>query len=320
MPEQNDKKVNLKVGLTVFSGIAVLMIFIILIGTDDYFFSKTYSLFIYTDNTIGLVKGAPVTLGGFKIGDVESMDFVPSNNRDAIKIRLRILKEYQGRITVNSVAQISSIGILGDKFINITLGNPGEEALSDNATLPLSEGLNLENMAGKIGPGIDKLNNILNNVSSITDSIVAGKGTIGELVKTKRTANDVSKALNNINILISDIRNTKGSLGSLIYDKQLYANLTSASENISKLASGINSGKGTLGQLAASDSLYRRINTAAAGINSLLAKAGQDSSIINGLVSDKSLYKKLNKAIENLNSLTNDIRENPGRYLKVSVF
>ncbi|MCU7494135.1 MAG: MCE family protein [Ignavibacteria bacterium] len=320
MPEQNEKKVNLKVGLTVFSGIAVLMIFIILIGTDDYFFSKTYSLFIYTDNTIGLVKGAPVTLGGFKIGDVESMDFVPSNSRDAIKIRLRILKEYQGRITVNSVASISSIGILGDKFINITLGNPGEQALADNATIPLSEGLNLENVAGKIVPGIDKLNNILNNVSDMTDSINAGKGTIGELIKTKRTANEVSGALNNINMLISDIKSTKGSLGSLLYDKQLYTNLTSASENISRLAAGINNGKGTLGQLAASDSLYRRINTAAAKFNSIIAKADQDSSVINGLMSDKNLYKKLNNAIENLNSLTNDIRENPSRYLKVSVF
>jgi phospholipid/cholesterol/gamma-HCH transport system substrate-binding protein len=320
MPELQNKNIKLKVGLTIFIGLVILLGFTIMLGTDDFVFSKTYSLYLYTDNTSGLTKGATVTLGGYKVGDVASVDFVPSNTKDAIKIKIRILKEYQTRITTSSRASISSIGILGDKLINITLGDPSEQPLADNATIPIAEGVNLERIAGKLTPGIDKLNNILNNISSITDSISSGKGSIGQLIRSNKAAGEISSALNNINSLIADIRSRKGSLGQLMNDDKLYTNLTHTSENIALLTENINHGKGTLGQLVVNDSLYHRINNASIRINSLLAKVNQDSSVFNGLVSDKNLYKKLNIAIENLNNLTTDIKEHPERYVKVSVF
>lgn len=317
---QQNKNIKTRVGITILIGIAVLFIFIIIIGTDDYLFSKTYNLYIYIENTTGLVKGVPVTLGGYKIGDVQEVEFVPSNKREAIKIKLRVLNEYQNRITLSSHAEVSSIGILGDKFINISIGIPGETIVPPNSTLPVIPKMNFENIADKMGPGIEHLNNILKNASSVSDSIAAGKGSIGKLLLDGRAEKKITSLLDNINLIASDIKNGKGSLGKLISNDELYAGLKEASGDAARLLSEIKGGKGTLGKLIANDSLYNNLNSAGSKLSRFLESADKDSSVVKGLISDKNMYNNLMKSITNLNNLLEDIKEHPDRYLKVSVF
>jgi len=317
---QQTKKIKTRIGLTILLGLIVFFIFIIIIGTDDFLFSKTYRLYAYIDNATGLVKGAPVTLGGYKIGEIESVKFVPSNNRDAIKITMKVLTEYRERITISSHAEVSSIGILGDKFINITVGIPGETVIPDNSTMPVVSKLNLDNIAAKIGPSIENLNNILKNVSVISDTVAAGKGSLGRFLMNDKVERELSLLLENINGITANIKKGRGTLGKLIYDEELYSNLAKASENITQLIGNVKAGKGTIGRLLTNDSLYNNINSAGKNINDLLSGADRDSSVIKGLLSDKNLYKALMKSIISLNNLLEDIKTNPDRYIKVSVF
>lgn len=320
MREDQQNKVKIKVGLTIFIGLIIFFIFILMIGTNDYLFSKTYNLYMYIDDATGLVKGAPVTLGGYKIGDVESVVFVPANNREAIRIKLRILKEYQTRITNSSRASISSIGILGDKFINITVGIPNETVLAENSTISAVAVLNLENIADKLTPGINNLNNILKNISLISDTVAAGKGSVGKLFMDNTMVSQIKETLGNIKSVTGAVKNEKGSLGKLIYNDELYAKLSAASENLNELTKKISTGKGSLGKLVSNDSLYNNINSTSSRLNYLLTEASKDSSVVNGLVSDKKLYRELMNSIINLNALVKDIKEHPEKYVKVSVF
>jgi phospholipid/cholesterol/gamma-HCH transport system substrate-binding protein len=319
MPEQ-PKKVKIKTGLTIFSGLVILFVFIILIGTDDYLFSDTYNLYMYLDNTTGLVKGAPVTLGGYKIGDIQEVTFINQQSGGSIKIKLRILAEYKNRITASSYAEINSIGILGDKFVNISLGSRSEQPLPENSTIQFKESLNLENIAVKLTPGIDNLNNILKNISAITDTIAAGKGTAGQLLADSRIADEISGILKDINSITGQVRSKKGSLGKVIYDDNLYLSLQEASDNLNKISGDIKSGKGSIGRLIVNDSLYNNINSAGEKINTLLDNTGRDSTIINGLMKDKNLYRQLSETISNLNALIIDLKNNPEKYIDISVF
>ena len=317
MPE---KRIKLRVGLTIFAGIVILLIFIAMIGTDDYLFANTYKLRMYLNNASGLVKGAPVTLGGYKIGDVESISFVPENGEDVIEVGMRILEKYQFRITEHSHAEISSIGILGDKFVNITVGLPTETALVEGDTIPVVKSLSLDNLTEELSPGIDKLNNILVNLSTISDTIAAGKGNIGRLVMEDNLTKELEASLAKTNSLLDNINSKRGTLGKLIYDDDLYANLTGMADNMNSLIADINGGKGTLGKLVANDSLYNNLNSVSSNLNTLVEHAANDSSLINGLFTDKELYYQLKESIDNINSLVKDIQENPDKYINVSVF
>ena len=320
MTEQPIKITKLKVGLTVFVGLVIFFVFIVLVGTDDFYFTKTYNLYISLDNVSGLVKGAPVTLGGLRIGNIDAIDLIPTNDRKNIRIKLRVQKSYQNQITTSSVAEITGLGILGDKFVYISIGKPGEQPLGENSFLPLSSGVTLEELSKNIAPGIEDFNKTMSNIRLITDSISRGNGTIGSLINRPTAANELSMIMSRVNTLLTAIQSKDGSIGKLLRDKELYSNLTEASSNLKSFTRELNSGNGTLGKLMKDDSLYNSVNKTANNVNRILSKFDNDSTVVNGLLNDKKMYGNLNSVIKDLNKLIIDLKEHPDKYVRFSIF
>lgn len=320
MSTKTQKNNNLKVGFTVFAGLAVLFIFIILIGTNDFLFSRTFNLYINLDNTAGLVNGAPVTLGGYKIGDVEAVEFVAVNSRTNIRVKLRVETQYKNQIRKDSKVRITSIGILGDKFVDITIGNPDEEPIVDNSFLEVEPVLSLDNIAKNIAPGLESFNKAMENIKNVTDSISKGKGSVGELINNSSTIEGLNRIIKKIDVTLTAIQNKNGSLNKLLNDEELYNNLSATAQDLKVFSENLNNGKGTLGKLITNDSLYNNLNNSTKQLDILLQKTQSDSTVIGGLLNDKKLYRNVNEVILDLNKLIIDIKENPDRYINVSVF
>ena len=75
MERVNLKFSNLKVGLTVLTGMSVLFFYIIFIGTELNLFTSTYQLKVFMQSAEGLQSGSMVSLGGLKIGHVTDVVF-----------------------------------------------------------------------------------------------------------------------------------------------------------------------------------------------------------------------------------------------------
>ncbi|MGD8778712.1 MAG: MlaD family protein [Ignavibacteria bacterium] len=320
MSAQKLGRTKIKIGLTILVGLVVFFIFIILIGTDDYLFSKTFNLYAYINNTAGLVKGGPVTLGGYKIGDIESIEFIHAGNGEVIRVKLRILEDYKKHITKSSRAVISSIGILGDKFVDISVGKANEKALAENSTIPVFESIGLENIASELKPGVDNLKKILQNISSVSDSISSGQGSISSLINRSATVDGLNNVIKKADRLLTSIQSEENSLGKFLTDKELYDNLNSVTVRLKQIIDNTQSGKGTLGKLANDDSLYNNINSSAEQLSKILVQAQDSSTVVGSLLNDRELYNNVNDLIKQLNMLIVDIRENPDRYVNVSVF
>jgi len=320
MTEHIQKNNNLKVGLTVFSGLVILFVFIILIGTDDFLFSKTFNLYVNLDNTVGLVNGAPVTLGGFKIGDIEAVEFVVVNGKTDIRVKLRIKNEYKSQIRMDSKVRISSIGILGDKFVDITISSPNAKPVAENSFLEVEPTLSLDNIAANIEHGLAGFNTVMENMKTVTDSISKGKGSVGELINNSSTVAGLNRIIYKIDAALKTIEKKDGTIHNLLNDKELYNNLSSSARNLKVISENLSNGKGTLWKLISNDSLYDNLNNSSANLNLLLRKTQNDSTVIGGLINDKKLYGNINDLIKDLNKLIMDIKEHPERYVKVSVF
>ena len=320
MEEQKDKIINYKIGLTVFFGLLIIFTLLIVVGTDDYFFSKTYHLKTYVSDAAGLVKGAPVMLGGIKAGDVERIDFIPGNEKSNICVSLRVLKSYQNKITSSSRAEIRAIGILGDKLVYISVGKPDEVAVAEGSAIPFNATLGFEDISQSLSPAVVDLKGILSNLHKITDTIAAGKGSIGQLINNPAAVNGINRVINKTDALLTAADSRDGTLGGLIHDKELYNNLVCVTKDLKELVTGLQNGKGTLGKLVVNDSLYDNINSSAAQLKELLTKAQNDSTVAGGLVNDKKLYRSLNDLIMDINTLVKDIKQNPDRYVKVKIF
>src|ERR1700691_5564007 len=114
---------ELRVGIFVLAGLFILMVAIFYV-TGAGFLGPKYRVLTYLPEVDELQTGAPVTLDGIAIGNVESMRLTPQPQDldHNITLVLRVEKKYQDQIRSSSAATLVTQGLLGDRYVSITRG------------------------------------------------------------------------------------------------------------------------------------------------------------------------------------------------------
>jgi len=226
------KYANLKVGLTVFIGVVIFLTFIFLVGTEINIFNKTLRLKIFLSSVEGFSSGSMVTLGGLKIGSVDDIHFSQKDGVNGVDVAFTINAKYSPQITESSIASIKNKGLLGDKYIDISIGQKGETPVNDGSYLPLSESISLESFTHKLEPMMENLDAVLKNLNTISTNMTTDKSAIGVLLNDEKVGGELKSVVADLNSFTKAVTNQKGSLGKLAYDDKLYKNINSISENL----------------------------------------------------------------------------------------
>ena len=320
MQSSSLKFANLKVGLTIFIGLVIFFIFIFLVGNEGNYFSSTYNLKLFVENTEGLAEGSMVTLGGLKIGSVSDLEFTRRNGLNGIDITLSIKSDYKSQITKSSNASIKTIGLLGDRYVDITLGQPDETPLQQGEFLPVNQTFSIDKLSTKIQPALDDFSKFLANLRSITDTISSGKGSLGKFINNTNTIDKFESVLKGLDKFLTTVNSKKGSLGKIVNDSTLYTKLNILSDNLISLSDSIKQGKGSLGKFIMKDSVYNSVSSISKRLDNLISKAEGDSTLVGGLINNKKIYNDFNSLVNELNELVNGIKTEPEKYLHISVF
>ena len=112
---------QIKVGIFLAAGIAVLLVTIFMLGSNKSMFQEVVELRSYFDSVQGLNKGAVVSLAGVKVGNIEEMKF--DEKRNLVEIISIIDAGFKNKIKKDSRIEIRTQGALGDKFLYITPGS-----------------------------------------------------------------------------------------------------------------------------------------------------------------------------------------------------
>lgn len=312
-----------KVGLTVLIGIAIFIFFILVVGTENNVFTKTYTLNFFVTDLEGLADGSMVTLGGMKIGQVKKFEFSQVNGLNGITVSISLLKEHQNKITEKSLATIKGIGILGDKYVDISMGMPTEKILQDGAFINVAQSFSLErgvkSLEDKINKTLDNVDSVLIEFKSITSKINKGEGTAGKLINSSSLYDNLNSVSGKFSRITDAIIEKRGSLGKTIYDDELYSNLQITTSNVKSITDDIKTGKGTMGKLLTSDSVYNNVKSISERLDTILINANGNSTV-GKLLNDDEMYKQFIKTIKDFNILMNDIRKNPKKYINLSIF
>jgi phospholipid/cholesterol/gamma-HCH transport system substrate-binding protein len=119
----DSRRLSLVVGAFVVVALAAAGFALLSLGSGSGLFRPRYRLVSYFENVQGLVAGAPVRLAGKDVGTVESVSFAPlEGNLPPVRAVLQIEASVQGRIRSDSLASIGTIGLLGDKYVEISMG------------------------------------------------------------------------------------------------------------------------------------------------------------------------------------------------------
>lgn len=222
----------IKVGIFVFAGVFLAMVVIFLLGSEKQIFKRQYILLTTFTDISGLRVGAQVQLAGLNVGMVDRISFAKELNDKRVEVRLAVNQEFQDRIRTDSTASISTQGLLGDKYVSISLGTPPNETLKDGETLKTDEKQGFEAVIGKANKVMEKLDTGIDSVNAILKELQNGNGLLHSLIyetderplgrdfaAMAAELKDTSKQLRQIT---GKINRGEGTVGAFLQDPSLY--------------------------------------------------------------------------------------------------
>jgi phospholipid/cholesterol/gamma-HCH transport system substrate-binding protein len=340
------RSAQIRVGIFVFFTLVTLMAAIFLLGSRTQYFQPQYTLKAVFSNVGYLLEGAGVYLAGVQVGRVGEIRFFEDIAAQKVSVSLKIARHYQERIRQDSVAVITSTGLLGDKYIDITLGSESEPELLDGMFIRTQEPADYSQL---IRQGEEVLKNTIDITSALANitgsfqsskapmavadlltslaqtakAIETGDGLIHALIYEKGNEQilaDLSAATTALRATLTDIKEGKGFLHTLLTDPnpEVVTQLTKLMATAQKLLQDIEKGQGVLHALIydkQGGKVVKDFAGAAGHVNELLARLQGQEGLLASLLNDpkqKQLLIDLAYAIHDLRQIAADIAAGRG--------
>src|SRR3989442_8903148 len=121
MPRSREE---VKVGWVVILAGILLLASLVFVGGVNLLRKKKVTYTTYFKFAGGIEPGSLVRFGGLKVGSVQAEEIDPG---DSTRIRVRLFVAAKTPIRTNSKARISTLGFLGENYVEVSAGNPRVE-------------------------------------------------------------------------------------------------------------------------------------------------------------------------------------------------
>lgn len=311
---------EIKVGALIAVGLAITLLAVLSVGERQGLLKQRYLLRAQFADAGGLQKGAQVRVAGFQVGVVSGLDLVETEMNPRVEVKLRIEREWQGKIRQGSVARISSIGLLGDKLVEIVPAGPGNLPLGDGQMLTSREVMPPEEILAVVAEISDTLRSTAQSMNVIMKKVEKGTGTLGKMIDDPRLYTNLDSVLVTLNHLILAINSGQGTMAMLFKDPSLYKNLNQTLSNVNVISDSLRRGQGSLGRLMREPEVYNTLDSTSRRLEAILSRMERGEGTLGKLSRDEEMYHKLKDSSEELNRLIKDLKANPKKYLGISIF
>jgi len=294
--QERERSMRLRVGIFVLGLLVLFVVFVLTIGGRSRIFERRYSLHAFFGNIEGLNVGAPVHLAGVSIGTVSAITFGKDHASKKIRVTMSLDAKLQDRIREDTIASIATIGLVGDKVLELTVGDPEKNPLAPGAVVAtidppdyakllqkgdqivenvvrISDSLSQMFAGGKGETARRDLAEAIGSLNRIMGEIERGKGLLHALLydaKSREALDDVKQAARGLNELITQSREQKGLAHVLFADPRaghIMADLEQTSKNLKLVSDRLAKGEGTLGALIDDPTLYEDLSSLLRGAN-----------------------------------------------------
>jgi phospholipid/cholesterol/gamma-HCH transport system substrate-binding protein len=288
------KQTSLIVGGFALAALGALAIAILSLSSQQGVFADRYRLIGYYENVQGLLPNAPVWLAGKQVGRVDSVELdTRPDGKASVKVVLQVDTDVQDRIRSNSTASIGTIGLLGDRYVEISLGMPNEPVLEAGAEIRTASPGNLTRV---IDTGAKTLENIATLAKSLNE-VVAG-------FQREKGGKGLADSVGAIADIVNEIQDGSGLLHSLIYDEYEGGGVESIGRSLATLddiLDEVATGEGLLHSLVyeplTEQDVVLEVLDAGSRLNSILAKMDSGEGTIGLLLNDPTLYEDLKRLV-----------------------
>lgn len=197
-------RLELKVGIFVFIGLVILVIFVLMIG-DFRLINPGYAFKVSFSFANGVKMTAPVRLSGVEVGEVKGVEIGYDEKEKKPQVLIYVWVKKGSKIPVDSRVWVNMLGLLGEKYIEIMPGQKNDTLLSE----------------GSIIKGEDPI-----SIQELTDLSREIAMQVGDTVSNLATTLDkLNMSLDSLNIILTNVKEGKGTVGKLFFDDSLYNNI-----------------------------------------------------------------------------------------------
>lgn len=289
------------IGLCVALAIVILCFGIEFLKGINVFKPANFYVALY-ENVEGLEVAAPVTIDGYKVGQVREINFDYENPG---KIEVLIAVNKQLHLPVDSRALIGST-LLSGSYVEIKMGQSSE-------MLPLG---------GEIMSGTtpDLMSSISNDVLPSVSAMVPKIDSL--LVSVNRLVSDpaIAASLKNVETITTNLSATSQSLNTLM-SRQVPGVMNSAAiamTNLDTITANLSLLSNELNRLPINQTM-ENVNGLTSNLVKFTSNLNNPNSTLGELTQDSELYDKLNRLTADIDSLIIDIKKNPKRYISIKL-
>jgi len=274
------EKTQIKVGTFVVLGLLLGMYVIFMIGGEKQIFEPQYRLITKFQDISGLRNGAPIQLAGLKIGYVDKIKFSSDLSQKDVELTLRINKKFQERIRKDSVATINTQGLLGDKFVYISVGSDSEDVLQNGDFLEGKETYSIYNVAEKSGEIVEDVKEASKSIRRFFEDMYTGK-------------EDVRQAIKSLGNIMKEAEKGSGVLHALVYDpkgKQVVEDIAASISALKDIMGRVNETDKKNGEISG---VVANLKVASANLRDVMERVNRGEGTVGGLMTDPAIYNDL---------------------------
>jgi len=294
--ERREIALKFRVGVFVLVALAVFLGLVYALGARARLFEARYTIHADFTEVGGLVEGATVRLAGVQIGRVTGVH-LPGEPGGKVRVDLTIARRYSDRIRKNSIARIETQGLLGDKIVEITVGNATAPPVAPGEVLAARDPADFGRV---IAAGAETAKDV--------GSLAAALRETAEKVNQSKLIEDAATTVNKLGRVVDQVEHGRGWAHALVYEEPLaLRRLNELIATTQTLVERVEKGQGAAGVLVSPESTAsaKRFVAAMDRISGMVEQPEREPGLLPGLLFDP----KYRPVLEDLRTVAHNLRE-----------
>ncbi len=314
---------ELKVGLITLAAILSTVFVSMKITSNQSGFGNYHTYRTIISDASGIYDKTPIKVAGINAGYIKSIELQGTQALITFDVIEDVI------VTKNSQLRIKSVGFLGDKYLDIFLGEATGERLPANSMIPSHVGGGLEDVSKDVSDVMVEVKDILKKVKeSLEDDKKQNilKQIVRNIEEVTRNIKDVSKTIKdndgNIDKMLKNLARVSEQLayetdrmeeGSAMSNlAPMTADARKAIADLKAMIEDVKAGKGTVGKLLRDEHVVDQVSETLSGVNNLVNR-------INNIEAEISLFTGTNSESSSHTQFDVDIYPGPERFFRLGV-
>lgn len=312
MPKVRGWRTEAKVGLFVLAALLLLAYMSLRVGRFSLLtWRGQMPVQVLFPSASGLPVNGRVEVAGVEVGRIAAITL--RGEQALVSLQLQPGLALKG----DAVARIRTKGMLGEKYIELSLGSPAAPPLPAGGVITQGEtGVDFDQLLVKLPVLLEDLRPILGEVRAVTQNLARVLGTEAGEKSLQEMLTNFTQASKSLSQVARNLEQGQGTLGKLLKDDGLYREIQTvvrevqgAARNLTAFAEKLAQGEGTIAKLAQDRQLYDQAQEAVTRLNRIARKIDEAQGTLGKMINDPSLYQDARKALKNVNQAMDGIKE-----------